>query len=279
MQAELIQVIGALLAAGALSGITAGLFGVGGGFVVVPALLAVFSLLDAPAFAQPGVSYIHVAVGTSLATIVISSIRSVQSHHAHGAVDFEVLREWTPWLVIGVLGGTCLASVVSGDALLLVFAVGVLVYSFYFLGFQWLETDAPRRDTPHGFGCAALASGLGGFSALLGIGGGTPFVVTMVLCGRSVHQAVATAAGVGFVIAVPGTLGFMLTGLSATDLPPGSIGYVNLPAFATVSAMSVLTVPVGANLAHRLDAALLKRVFGVYLLMISTLIFYRATGS
>ncbi len=278
MQVEFLQVVGALLAAGALSGVTAGMFGVGGGFVVVPALLAVFSLLDSPAFAQPQQNYIHVAVGTSLATIIVSSLRSVQSHHAHGAVDFKVLREWTPWLVVGVLGGTCLASVVSGDALLLVFATGVLVYSFYFLGFQWFETGAPPRDTPHGFGCAALASGLGGFSALLGIGGGTPFVVTMVLCGRSVHQAVATAAGVGFVIAVPGTLGFMLMGLSAPGLPAGSIGYVNLPAFAAVSAMSVITVPVGANLAHRLDATFLKRIFGVYLLMISALIFYRATG-
>jgi uncharacterized membrane protein YfcA len=278
MLVELLPLAASMLAAGAVAGITAGMFGVGGGFVVVPALLAVFALLDAPELTGSEQSHIHLAIGTSLATIIVSSLRSVQAHHRRGAVDFAVLREWAPWLVLGVFGGTYLASLVSGEALLLVFATGVLLYSLYFLGFDWFGTDASRWDVPHGVGCAALASGLGGFSALLGIGGGTPFVVTMVLCGRSVHQAVATAAGVGFIIAVPGTLGFLIMGLGAPDLPPGSVGFINLPAFIAVSAMSVITVPVGANLAHRLDARHLKRAFGVYLLCIAGIIFYRSAG-
>jgi uncharacterized membrane protein YfcA len=278
MYAELFPIVASMFAAGAVAGITAGMFGVGGGFVIVPALLAVFALLDASGLAGPEQRYIHLAIGTSLATIVVSSLRSVQAHHRRGAVDFAVLREWAPWLVLGVFGGTYLAASVSGEALLLVFATGVLLYALYFLGFEWFESDPSQRDVPHGVGCAALASGVGGFSALLGIGGGTPFVVTMLLCGRSVHQAVATAAGVGFIIAVPGALGFLIMGLSAGDLPVGSVGFINLPAFVAVSAMSVITVPVGANLAHRLDARHLKRAFGVYLLVISILIFYRAAG-
>lgn len=265
-----------MLAAGAVSGITAGMFGVGGGFVVVPALLAVFSLIDAPGLNEPGASYIHLAIGTSLATIIVSSLRSVQAHHKRGAVDFGVLREWAPWLVVGVIGGTAVASVVNGEVLLLVFATGVLVYAIYFLGSGLFETGNSARDVPHGLGCAALASGLGGFSALLGIGGGTPFVVTMVLCGRSVHQAIATAAGVGLIIAVPGTIGFLVMGWQETQLPPGSVGFVNIPALIAISAMSLLTVPIGVSLAHSLDATYLKRAFGVYLLFISLLIFYRA---
>ena len=277
MFADLLPIVGSMFAAGAVSGITAGMFGVGGGFVVVPALLAVFSLFGASQLASDQ-SYIHLAIGTSLATIIVSSMRSVQAHHKRGAVDFAVLREWAPWLVVGVFCGTYIASVVSGEALLLVFATGVLIYAVYFLASDWFDSGTIGRDVPHGVGCAALASGLGGFSALLGIGGGTPFVVTMVLCGRSVHQAVATAAGVGFIIAVPGALGFLLMGLSATNLPIGSVGFINVPALVAVSAMSILTVPVGATLAHRLNANHLKRAFGVYLLLVSILMFYRAIG-
>lgn len=278
MFADLLPILGSMFAAGAVSGITAGMFGVGGGFVVVPALLAVFSVFGTSQLASSDQSYIHLAIGTSLATIIVSSMRSVQSHHKRGAVDFDVLREWAPWLVVGVFCGTYIASLVSGEALLLVFATGVLIYAIYFLVSDWFDSGATARDVPHGVGCAALASGLGGFSALLGIGGGTPFVVTMVLCGRSVHQAVATAAGVGFIIAVPGALGFLVMGLSATNLPTGSVGFINLPALVAVSAMSIITVPIGANLAHRLNANHLRRAFGVYLLLVSILMFYRAIG-
>jgi uncharacterized membrane protein YfcA len=260
----------ALFAAGGIAGITAGLFGVGGGFIVVPALLAVF-----PLYSETSTKHIYVAIGTSLATIIISSARSVQAHHQRGAVDFLILRDWAPWLVMGVMTGIGIAAVVDASILVLVFAVGVFIYSFYFLMPDKFTFGGPTPNVPHGFGRAALASGLGGFSALLGIGGGTPFVVTMVICGRSLHQAVATASGVGFIIAVPGAIGFLVMGLSDSGMPAGSVGYINLPALAVISIMSVFTAPLGVKLAHSLSEIHLKRTFGVYLLCVSATMFYK----
>ncbi len=264
----------ALLAAGAIAGLSSGLFGVGGGFVVVPALLLVFGmLLDA------GPHDLHVAIGTSLATIIVTSVRAVQAHHRRGAVDFAILKDWAPWLTLGVIGGLAIASAANTGTLMLLFATGVLLYAFYFLRPALAVKRERYYAFPVGIGRAALASGLAGFSALLGIGGGTPFVVTMVVCGRSVHEAVATAAGVGFVIAVPGAIGFALLGLGQSELPPGSLGYVNLPAFAVIAAMAIFTAPLGARLAHSLSEYHLRRAFGLYLLVISALMYnkYLAT--
>lgn len=270
---EFVVLTVALLATGSIAGLTAGLFGVGGGFIVVPALLAVF-----PLFSDQADQHIFVAIGTSLATIIVSSARAVQAHHRQGAVDFNLLRSWMPWLVLGVLVGTAAASAVDARALALVFAGGVAVYSIYFLLPDLFATER-QLSLPDGPGRAALASGLGGFSALLGIGGGTPFVVTMVMCGRSLHQAVATAAGVGFIIAVPGAIGFLLIGFTRTELPYGSIGYINLPALAAISVMSVFTAPLGAQLAHRLEERVLKRAFGIYLLLVASTMFYKTLVS
>jgi uncharacterized membrane protein YfcA len=257
----------ALLSAGALAGLFAGLFGVGGGFVVVPALLLVFSAL------APTPHDLHVAIGTSLATIIVTSLRSVQAHRSKGAVDFSILKDWAPWLTVGVLGGIGVAAFAANDTLILLFATGVLLYAFYFLRPEFVVRREKHYPIPVGLGRAALASGLGGFSALLGIGGGTPFVVTMVVCGRSVHQAVGTAAGVGFLIAVPGALGFALLGLGQRGLPVGSLGYVNLPAFAIIGAVSIFTAPLGAKWAHALSEFRLRRGFGLYLLVISVLMY------
>ncbi|MFT7246208.1 MAG: putative membrane protein YfcA [Candidatus Azotimanducaceae bacterium] len=259
-----------LLAAGGVAGITAGLFGVGGGFIVVPALLAVF-----PLYGEASEKHIYVAIGTSLATIIVSSARSVQAHHKVGAVDLELLRQWAPWLVVGVIFGIGIASFVDASALILVFAIGVFIYSFYFLMPNAFTFEGKKPDVPDGAGRAALASGLGGFSALLGIGGGTPFVVTMVICGRTLHQAVATASGVGFIIALPGAIGFLVIGLSDTNLPSGSIGYINIPALLAISLMSIFTAPMGVKLAHILSEIHLKRTFGVYLLCVSATMFYK----
>lgn len=258
----------ALLAAGAVAGISAGLFGVGGGFVVVPALLFIMRLLP-----EPVPHELHLAIGTSLATIIVTSLRSVQAHHRRGAVDFTVLRSWAPWLTLGVVLGLAVAAMADSDTLVLVFAAGVLIYSFYFLRAPAIASRRKHYALPVGIGRAALASGLGGFSALLGIGGGTPFVVTMVVCGRSVHEAVATAAGVGFLIAVPGTLGFMALGWGQAGLPPGTVGFVNLPAFLVIGFLSMLTAPIGARWAHSMSEQRLRQAFGVYLLFISLTMF------
>jgi uncharacterized membrane protein YfcA len=257
--------------AGAVAGLTAGLFGNGGGFVVVPALLAVL-----PLFSSAGAELVYVAVGTSLASIVVSSARSVQAHRAMGAVDFGVLRDWALWLVIGVSIGLYIASVTDGRNLLRMFAVGVFAYSFYFLFPNTFAKISHPFSMPTGTVRAGLASFLGGFSALLGIGGGTITVITMVLCKRPVHQAVATAAGVGFIIALPGTIGFLMLGLGVPGLPPGSVGYINLPALAAICTLSVFTAPIGARLAHRLNEFHLKRLFGLYLIVVAAAMFYKS---
>jgi len=270
---EILILLLTLSVAGAAAGITAGLFGNGGGFVVVPALVFVFSFLE-----DPNPDLIFLAIGTSLATIVISSARAVTAHHSRGAVDFEMLRSWALWLVLGVIWGLVIASITNGDQLYVVFAVGVFFYSLYFLfsdAFAARVSSIPNM--PSGFSRASLASLLGGFSALLGIGGGTVTVITMVTCQRPIYQAVATASGVGFIIGSAGAIGFALMGLGKTGLPYGSIGYVNLPALVTVGAMSVLTAPIGARWAHSLNERNLKRLFGVYLILVSIAMFWKST--
>ena len=267
---EMLELLLALLAAGGVAGITAGLFGNGGGFVVVPALLLVFSQ-----FYETNSQLIYVAIGTSLASIVVASARSVQSHSRKGAVDFQVLKSWSAWLVVGVIGGLAIASITNGESLFIVFAVGVLAYSIYFLFPNLFSGFGTSLAMPQGYARAGLASFLGGFSALLGIGGGTVTVLTMVLCNRPVHQAVATAAGVGFIIGVPGTIGFLIMGLGQEGLPWGSVGYINIPALLAISAASVFTAPLGTNWAHNMNDFYLKRIFDIYLVCVSTSMFYK----
>ena len=258
-----------LLFAGAMAGLTAGLFGNGGGFVVVPALLFVFSFLG---YQDEGL--IYVAVGTSLATIVVSSFRAALTHHKLGSLDREVLRTWAPWLTIGVAVGVYLASQTDAKGLTLVFAGGVGFYSIYFLFPTMLDKYSFER-LPSGLSRASFATVLGGFSALLGIGGGTPTVITMTLCGRSIVQAVGTATGVGFIIGLAGCLGFCMIGLmqSMSVGPPGSLGFVNLPALLAISLASLITAPMGAKLAHDLEQIVLKRMFGIYLIAVSITMF------
>ena len=266
---EAVLLIVTLLIAGAMAGLTAGLFGNGGGFVVVPALLFVFSVLG-----YQEEELIYIAVGTSLATIAISSFRAAVTHHKLGSVDREVLRTWGPWLVLGVGIGVYLAFLTDAKGLTLVFAGGVGIYSIYFL-FPTLLDKYSLDHLPSGVPRASLAAFLGGFSALLGIGGGTPTVITMTLCGRSIVQAVGTATGVGFIIGLAGCLGFCLIGLTHSIAigPPGSLGFVNLPALLAISLASLITAPMGAKLAHNLEQILLKRMFGIYLIAVSVTMF------
>jgi uncharacterized membrane protein YfcA len=270
---DLLALLVVMCLTGAIAGITAGLFGNGGGFVVVPALLAVL-----PFFSDAGSELIYVAIGTSLASIVVASLRSVQAHRKRGAVDFQVLRDWSVWLVLGVGIGLYIASITDGRSLFIVFAVGVFAYSIYFLFPDYFTRIIRPFEMPKGAGRTALASFLGGFSALLGIGGGTITVITMVSCRRPVHQAVATAAGVGFIIALPGAIGFLILGLNVPNLPFGSVGYINIPALLAICTVSVFTAPLGARWAHGLEDRLLKRLFGVYLMLVAVSMFYKAVN-
>jgi uncharacterized membrane protein YfcA len=260
----------ALLAAGLFAGFCAGMFGIGGGFVVVPAMLLVLPLLGGAKS-----EYAHVAVGTSAATIIVASLRSVTAHARRGAVDFEILKSWAPWLIIGVAFGVVLAGRVDGHGLLLIFAIGVLLLSVNFLAPR-LSEMVISTEMPSGLALVAIAGPLGAFSSLLGIGGGTVAITVMTWCSRTIHRSIATASGMGVLIAVPTAIGFAIIGFSHAGLPWGSLGYVNLPAAVAISSMSVLTAPLGVAAAHRLPAAPLKRAFGAYLVLISLFMFRNA---
>jgi uncharacterized membrane protein YfcA len=260
----------AMLAAGLLAGFAAGLFGIGGGFVVVPALFVVLPLMGGLK-----AQYAHIAVGTSAATIVATSIRSLRAHSRRGAVEWEVLKTWAPWIVIGSALGVILAGHIDGRGLTLIFAAGVMAMSVNFL-VPRIGDRVISQQMPSGVLRAGIAGGLGVFSSLLGIGGGTIAITVMNLCGRTIHRAIATASGIGTLIAIPSTIGFVLIGLGQKGLPWGSLGYVNLPAALAVGCMSVLTAPLGVAAAHRLPAAPLKKIFGAYLVFISLLMFRNA---
>lgn len=252
----------ALLVAGAGAGFAGGLFGIGGGFVVVPALVFLLPLLGASAEQTA-----HVAVGTSLATIIFTSIRSTMSHAKRAAVDFEVLKTWAPWVVLGTALGAWIAYYVSGAQLALIFGVGVLGFAVYFLLPD--RFSAPVFSAmPAGFPRASIAGSLGAFSALLGIGGGTLTTLTMTVCGAPIHRAIGTAAGMGAIIAIPGTIGFALIGFGEEGLPWGSLGYVNLPAALAIIVTSVIVAPLGVAAAHKMPPTVLRRVFGIYLIVV-----------
>lgn len=253
----------ALLCAGLIAGFAAGIFGIGGGFIVVPALMLVLPLLGGDKH-----QYAHVAIGTSAATIILTSLRSLRSHAKRGAVEFEILRAWAPWLIFGDGVGVILAGHVDGHVLLIIFAVGVLLMSLNFLIPRL--GDHVISDTMPGLAPrVAIAGGLGTFSSLLGIGGGVIAIMVMTLHGRSIHRAIATASGIGALIAIPSAIGFAIIGFRQPGLPWGSLGYVNLPATVVIASMSVLTAPLGVAAAHSLPSGPLKRVFGIYLIFIS----------
>ena len=258
-----------LMATGAVAGLCSGLFGVGGGFIVVPALLFA---LDTAGYGGEGI--IFIAIGTSLATIILASSRSAVAHWRLGSLDIQFVRSWLPWLAAGTLMGVVLAAMVSSKELQLIFAVGVGAYSLFFL-FPRAFSRFEFERLPVGMTRALLGTSVGGVSALLGIGGGTPIVITMTLCGRPIVQAVGTAAGVGVVIGLLGAVGFLILGVSkvVVGAPPGSIGFINIPALIAISAMSVITAPYGARLAHDLESDSLKRYFGLYLLAVAIIIF------
>lgn len=261
----LVLALPALITAGAAAGFAGGLFGIGGGFVVVPALMFLLPLIGvAPEQTA------HVAVGTSLASIIFTSIRATSSHAQRGSVDFSLLQSWAVWVMGGTVLGTLLADMVSGAYLAVIFGTGVLGFAIYFL--LPARQGAPLfAALPSGLPRVGIASALGMFSTLLGIGGGTLTTVTMTICGTPIHRAIGTAAGMGAVIAIPATIGFVLIGLGESGLGWGALGYVHLPAAAVLITTSVIFAPMGVAAAHYLAPAILRRVFGLYLTFIGVL--------
>jgi uncharacterized protein len=247
-----------LFAVGLVAGVVAGLFGVGGGIIIVPALFFAMGLLDVSDAVR-----MHVAVATSLAIIIVTSLRSVMAHYRHGAVDMPVLRTYVPWIVAGAFAGSLVARFVPGDALTGFFGAFALIISMRMAFFRDVKPMA--SEPPSGFAGGFIGAGMGFASSWMGIGGGVFGVILLTLTGRSIHKAVATAAGFGAAIGIPGALGFILSGWGRTDLPPLSLGYVNLAGFALISTAAALTTPLGARLAHRLSKDMLGRVFALLL--------------
>ncbi|MGE4251137.1 MAG: sulfite exporter TauE/SafE family protein [Parvibaculaceae bacterium] len=251
---------GALLFTGALGGFVAGLLGVGGGIVIVPVLFHIFTLLGIDEDLK-----MHLTVGTSLSTIILTSAMSVGAHWRRGAVDVVLLKRWGAAVFLGVVTGTSLALYVKGPVLMAVFGGVALVVSLHmaFAEPSWRIAD----KLPGGIIEQALAGGIGGLSAMMGIGGGTLTVPTLSLFGYPIHKAVGTASAIGFLIGVPGTIGFVLSGLGENGLPPFSLGYVSLPGLALIAPASIVLAPFGAWAAHSLPVRGLKFAFAAFLLV------------
>jgi uncharacterized membrane protein YfcA len=257
----LLWLAGALVVGGAVTGVLAGLFGVGGGAITVPILFEVFRVIGASeAVAMP------LAVGTSLAVIIPTSLRSARGHHAKGVVDTALLRAWAGPLVLGV----CLGAVIARYA-------PPLVFQAVFIGVAGMNATKMllgraswriASDLPQGFGLRIYGFVIGLLSALMGIGGGALSTLVMTLHGRPIHQSVATSAGVGVFISIPGALGYMAAGWGRADLPPFSIGFVSALAFALIVPTTLMTTQIGVNLAHALPRRKLELLFGLFLLCV-----------
>jgi uncharacterized membrane protein YfcA len=264
---ELATMAAALLAAGVAAGLLAGLLGVGGGIVIVPVLFHLFSLLGFPEDVR-----MHVAVGTSLATIIPTSIISARAHARRGAVDAGLLRALGPGVFVGTLAGAAIAGIVRGDVLTAIFAVVALAVAAN-MAFG-MEGRAVRDGLPGGWRNWGIGGVIGGISAMMGIGGGSLSVPVISACRYPIRTAVGTAAAIGLIIAVPGAAGFVATGWGADGLPPGSLGYVNLIGFALIVPATMLAAPWGARVAHAVKPQLLRKAFAVFLCLTSLRMIY-----
>jgi uncharacterized membrane protein YfcA len=254
--------MGLLLAAiGAFAGVLAGLLGVGGGIVLVPAFFYAFQTLG-----YDGPQLMQMCLATSLATIIVTSIRSVLSHNKKGAVDWSILRTWAPGIVIGAVLGMLLVAQLRTTALQAIFGGLALIVGLY-MGFGRADWRLGQA-MPTGIKRAILSPVVGFLSVLMGIGGGSFGVPLMSLYNTPIHRAVATAAGFGVLIAVPAVVGFLMVDMT-TGKPPFTLGAVNLVAFFIVIAMTLITAPMGVKLAHAMDPKPLKRVFAVFLVVVA----------
>jgi uncharacterized protein len=247
---------------GAVAGVMAGLLGIGGGLVIVPMLVFCFIYQE-----FPDAMIMHLALGTSLASIIFTAVASFRAHHRRGAVHWDVVRKIIAGIFVGTLFGTWVAAQLSTR-----FLKGFFVVFLYFVAVQMLTNKKPKpsRQIPGCGPMSGVGSVIGLVSSLVGIGGGTLSVPFMIWCNMSVHHAIGTSAAIGFPIAIAGTLGYIVNGLPVPDLPRFSIGYVYLPALLGIVLTSVLTAPLGVRLAHSLPVNALKRIFAVLLLFVGT---------
>lgn len=260
----------ALLIVGGVAGLTSGLFGIGGGAVMVPALFYAFSELGVP---QDVV--MHCAIATSAAVIILNATRSTRAHHSRGAVDMGLVwpaKKW--WRSYGLwIGGGAFAAAIwiapqlSSARLTQLFAAIALIVALQFIFGR--PSFVLRKTVPHGPAPMIAGGSVGILSSLMGIGGGSLSVPLLSLCGVPIHRAIGTAAAFGLFIAVPATVGFIISGWGVAGRPFGSLGYVNGLGFALITMAAWPMVPMGAKLAHKMDATLLRRVFGICLALVA----------
>ncbi len=250
------------LVVGAVAGVLAGLLGIGGGLVIVPMLTFAFT---AQGLAHEHI--LHLALGTSLASILFTSVSSLMAHHKRGAVLWPVVISITPGILAGTFFGTWIASQLSTN-----FLKGFFGIFLYYVATQMIMGIKPKptREIPGTAGIFGAGSVIGIFSSLVGIGGGTLSVPFLSWCNTQVHKAIGTSSAIGFPIAVAGSLGYIVNGFGMDNLPPLCLGYVNLTALAGIVAASVMTAPFGAKLAHSLPIDKLKKIFAALLYVVGT---------
>ena len=251
----------AYLTLGSVVGLMAGLFGVGGGAIMVPVFTTFFAMQG---FAEE--HRLHLALATSMAAIIPTSIASLRAHHKRGAVRWDIVRNIT----IGVLVGTFGSALIAGRIPALPLAIFFSIFMAYVALQMWLNAKPqPTRQLPQFAGMTVAGLIIGGISALVAIGGGSLSVPFMTWCNVKLQEAIATSSAIGLPIAVAGTLGHVISGWNGQGLPSYTIGFVFVPAILLVSSVSIFTAPLGAKLAHSLPVPTLKKLFAVVLIMLS----------
>lgn len=250
----------ALIATGIFAGILAGLLGVGGGIVIVPVLFFLFQ-----SFGVSPESAMLVATATSLATIVPTSISSIRSHHQKGNVDLGLLKYWAAFILVGVLAGSWLVTQIDGTLLTMLFGIIATLSALNML-FR-TGKSALFQQLPGTAGQTMMGTSIGFFSSMVGIGGGTISVPLLTLYNYPAHRAVGTAAAIGLIISLPGAMTMLVMGNTPIDAPAGTFGLVNVIGFICIVPLTVLFAPVGASLAAKLNAAKLKKIFAIVLLI------------
>jgi hypothetical protein len=253
-----------LIVMGGLAGVMAGLLGIGGGALIVPVLVMVFE----DQHVYPDV-IMQAALGTSMATIVFTAVSSVLAHQRRSAVNWSVFKTITPGIVIGSLLGASIVHVLAGRTLRIMFVVFMFLLALQ-MSRGTMATSAHRRRLPGPAGVSAVGGVIGLMSAFFGIGGGSMSVPFMTWNGVPARQAIATSAAIGFPIALSAAIGYIIAGWNVPGLPPWSLGYVALPAFAGIVVASTAAAPFGARLAHRLSETTLRRIFALFVAILGT---------
>lgn len=255
---------------GAAVGFMSGLLGIGGGFTIVPVLMAVF---ESEGFATEHL--LPMAIGTSAATVAFTTFASARAHHAHGAVEWRIVRAMAPGLVLGSLIGPQIASALPLRAMAAIFGAFT-----WLTALRMVRARPPKatRELPGSLALFGVGAGIGMVAGMVGTGGAFLAVPFMVRCNVKVHKAVATSAALGIPIALAATIGFIFAGLRQPALPPYAIGYVYLPALVGIVATSVLLAPLGARVAHAWPVARLRKAFAAMLLVLGAYMWLKALG-